>query len=150
MSLIERFFAKIEIGEEFNGERCWLYTGTRNSGGYGRFSVNGKQVQAHRFAYEALVGPIPEETLDHLCRVRACVNPAHLEPLSMKENALRGFGLPAINARKTTCAEGHALTWIRTSRNRKWRACKICFRAKERIRDRLSRQRDAAGTGGEP
>lgn len=74
---------------------CWLWTGAKNWTGYGQRSVrvDGKvrTARAHRMAYELLVGPIPEGlTIDHLCRVRHCVNPDHLEPVTMKENARRG------------------------------------------------------------
>jgi len=71
---------------------CWLWTGGNDRRGYGRFSdADQRQVLAHRFAYELLVGPIPEGLdLDHLCRVPACVNPAHLEPVTNAENHRRG------------------------------------------------------------
>jgi hypothetical protein len=65
----------------------------------------------HRYAYEALVGPIPDgKQIDHLCRNRACCNPEHLEPVTIQENIRRGEGPQAINARKTHCIRGHALS----------------------------------------
>ena len=71
---------------------CWLWSEKRlDHAGYGQFKFNGRNMPAHRFAYERLVGPIPEGLhLDHLCdRHRNCVNPSHLEPVSPSENAIR-------------------------------------------------------------
>ena len=69
---------------------CWLFSFTDRYG-YGRFKFKGKQLRAHRFAYEKLVGPIPDDCdIDHLCdRHRNCVNPAHMEPVSRSENSVR-------------------------------------------------------------
>lgn len=68
---------------------CWEWVGTITNSGYGSLSDSG-QVLAHRFAYELLVGPIPEGLqIDHLCNVRNCVNPAHLEPVTGLENMRR-------------------------------------------------------------
>lgn len=114
-------------------DTCWLWIGTRAPDGYGHFKVNGRPMQAHRFAYEMLVGPIPQGlTVDHLCRNPPCVNPDHLEIVSMRENMYRGISGPAINARKTHCVRGHpfdeANTLWRTSRGQQWRNCRICLR----------------------
>jgi hypothetical protein len=79
-----RFWSKVDQGED-----CWRWTAC-TSNGYGRFSVKRQPVLAHRFAYELLVGPIPEGLeLDHLCRNRWCVNPDHLEPVTHDENVRR-------------------------------------------------------------
>jgi hypothetical protein len=96
---------------------CWYWTGTINGDGYGTFTVYGYRagarrttVGAHRLVYEELAGPIPgDRQIDHLCRVRHCVNPAHLEPVPKTVNVLRGEGPTATNARKTHCIHGHAL-----------------------------------------
>lgn len=70
---------------------CWVWTAHGNNRGYGRFRVGGRQAYAHRVAYELRNGPIPPGlTIDHLCRNKMCVNPAHLEPVTLRENALRG------------------------------------------------------------
>lgn len=81
----QRFLAKVE-----KTPTCWLWTGTKNPNGYGRFSHNGRTVQAHRFSYEMHIDTIPPGMqLDHLCRVRHCVRPNHLEPVTQQENLSR-------------------------------------------------------------
>lgn len=105
---------------------CWLWTGYVDRDGYGR---QNEGRLAHRLMYEALVGPIPEGlTIDHLCRVRHCVNPAHLEPVTLRENVLRGYGLGGNQARRTHCPQGHPYDEENTykapgSRRRYCRAC---------------------------
>jgi len=101
---VERFWVKVDRS---GPDGCWVWTAARVTG-YGRFRLAGKQVGAHRLAYELLVGPIPDGlTIDHLCRNRACVNPSHLEPVTGRVNTLRGFAPPARNATKTHCLAGH-------------------------------------------
>jgi len=98
---------------------------------------------AHRAVYEALVGPIPKGlSLDHLCRNRACVNPEHLEPVSLVENVMRGVSPHAVNARKTHCAHGHAFTAENTYMVRGERVCRACGR--ERSRTYIARKRATA------
>lgn len=94
----ERFYAKVVL--QANGCRLWTGAISGNPGGYGQFWVGGKLVGAHRWAYEHEIGPIPDGlTLDHLCRVRACVEVTHLEPVTLRENILRGVGIAAQTAR---------------------------------------------------
>ena len=104
-----RFEAKFE-----KSSGCWNWKAGLSFYGYGWFrphGVTGSTVNAHRVAYELYVGKIPKGmTLDHLCRNRQCVNPAHLEPVTSVENTLRGEGLSATNRRKTMCKRGHAFT----------------------------------------
>lgn len=109
---------------------CWLWTGaTFPRGGYGQFRGRaGKTVRAHRFSYEFVIGPIPTGLqLDHLCRVHHCVNPAHLEPVTNRENILRGV---LWCSAKTHCSAGHEYsvtnTYIRPNGHR---VCKICKNA---------------------
>ena len=104
----ERLFAKVDAESD-----CWLWTGALQREGYGhvRLTRERRTVRAHRAVWEVLVGPIAEGlTLDHLCRVRRCVNPDHLEPVTLAENVARGSrraGLP----RQTKCRRaGHPLT----------------------------------------
>lgn len=93
-----RFWAKVEVDES----GCWLWTASTNHG-YGHFWVSpdvGK-VYAHRYAYELLVGPIPDGLeIDHLCKVRNCVNPEHLEPVTKEENWRRGDAPSAVAVRE--------------------------------------------------
>lgn len=88
---------------------CWIWTGGRFANGYGRFKFAGKDFGAHRLAYELWSGAIPDGLqIDHLCRVRECVNPAHLEPVTIAENIHRSpIALATINAAKSSCPAGH-------------------------------------------
>lgn len=112
---------------------CWLWSGAGSNlrNGYGSF-WNGKRViSAHRYSYEHFKGPIPEGlTIDHLCRVKFCVNPAHLEAVTNKVNQLRSDSPFAENSRKTHCKHGHELTGENTTVRRgeygTERQCKIC------------------------
>ena len=85
-----RFWAKV-FAED--GAACWRWLAAVNTSGYGHFRTSAHRTRlAHRMAYEMCVGPIPEGlTLDHLCRNRLCVNPAHLEPVTVRENLRRGL-----------------------------------------------------------
>jgi hypothetical protein len=104
----ERFWAKVDKSGE-----CWVWTGTKTAIRYGWFGVSStprRSVSAHRFAYERAHGPIPAGlTIDHLCRNPLCVNVAHLEAVSMRENNRRSDSPTAVNARKTHCVHGHVL-----------------------------------------
>ena len=105
-TLAARFWAKVE-----KTDTCWLWTGSKNAEGYGQILLNRKLAKAHRVAYELTAVAIPAGlTIDHLCRVRHCVNPAHLEAVTLGENTLRGIAPPAIHARQTHCIHGHAFT----------------------------------------
>lgn len=133
-----RFWAKVDRRDP---DDCWVWTAATNrSGGYGRFRVGGRagrMVSAHRFAYERLVGPIPDGlTIDHLCRVPRCVNPKHLEPVTVRENTLRGESFSARNARKTHCIHGHPFDEANTiHRKGGRRECRICnYAGKRRLR----------------
>jgi len=107
---------------------CWIWTGAKSSNGYGNYWNRG----AHRVVYELLVGEIPENMqLDHLCRNRDCVNPEHLEPVTARENLLRGIGVAAVNAKKTECKRGHQFTDKNTYVWNNRRICRECQKARE-------------------
>lgn len=109
---------------------CWTWGGRITARGYSVVSFQDKEQKVHRFTYEALVGPIPKGlVLDHLCRNRACVNPAHMEPVTDRENILRGVSFAAINARKTHCKRGHLLQEPRYGD----RDCYTCHLARQRV-----------------
>lgn len=113
MDIRARFFDKT-IPEPNTG--CWLWLGPLNELGYGRASLMGKRRLAHRASYEMTKGPIPAGLeIDHICRVRCCVNPDHLEPVTSRENSLRAIrrlalaGLLPGAATDTHCMYGHEL-----------------------------------------
>lgn len=108
MTAAYRFFSKVV----WNGDadECWEWAAGTAGKGYGQFWNGERQMPAHRWAYEFLVGPVPAGLqLDHLCRNPRCVNPAHLEPVSGHRNILRGESPSAVNSRKQVCKHGHPL-----------------------------------------
>lgn len=138
--LAERFWEKVERG---NPDECWLWTGVVHAT-YGRFWLDGNaNIGAHRMAYKLMVGPIPEGLhLDHLCKVRLCCNPAHLEPVTQAENNRRAY------ASKTHCPHGHpydeANTYIDTRGHRNCRTCRNAASRRSQQRQ-AARRRDDAG-----
>lgn len=135
---IERFI----VPEPNSG--CWLWIHTLRSG-YGAYWDKEKRHygQTHRLAYELLVARIPAGLqLDHLCRVRCCCNPTHLEPVTIKENILRGEGVAAINYRKTHCPSGYAYAEFGRFAPEGDRRCRECERKSARIFNSKLRERD--------
>ena len=129
MILPERFWSKVD-----KSHGCWLWGSCLSSLGYGLFWFQGKSRRAHRLSYVSLVGSIPRgKVIDHLCRISSCVNPSHMEPVTQRENVLRGFGPTAMNSRKTECKNGHLLSGdnLKPKKNRQ-RECFICHRAQNR------------------
>lgn len=128
---------------------CWLWFGTIRKNGYGAFGAgrlnSHKMVLAHRYAFTAYVGPIPDDReLDHLCRNRACVNPQHLEPVSHRENTLRGDSVAGRAVRRNRCPAGHEYD----AREGGARRCTTCHKASKRAsypfnKDRWNATRNA-------
>ena len=135
-SSLDRFFAKVE-----KTDTCWNWMGSLTvSGGYGQFSFDSKPVRAHRWIYEQMVAPIPEGlVIDHLCRNHRCVNPEHIEPVTLKENVKRGEAGKLNNhqKQKTHCPKGHEYT---KTNNKGKRICRTC--ANEQTRLYYKRQKE--------
>ena len=110
---------------------CWIWCYYVNHNGYGHLMYQGNCYRAHRVSYQCFVGPIPDGMeIDHLCRVRSCVNPSHLEVVDRLENRRRG-GAPggALYTRPTHCRVGHALTGTNIIKKSERRVqCRICHR----------------------
>ena len=133
---VDRFSAKVEV-DETSG--CWRWKAAIGRWGYGQFWWGGKVGYAHVFAHIAFVGPVPSGyEVDHVrergCLHRDCVNPAHLEAVTKRENTLRGEGVSAQAARKTHCPKGHPYEgdnlWVEPGSGT--RRCVTCVRAKNR------------------
>jgi hypothetical protein len=128
--VIVRALAKIKKNPD-NG--CWMWTGSIVDG-YGvvsRGGHQGKKIYVHQLMYQHFVGPIPEGLeLDHLCRNRACCNPEHVEPVTRRENLVRGVGRIAKNVAATHCPQGHPYspenTYVWRTKTGVGRACRIC------------------------
>lgn len=124
---------------------CWLWLSSMKPNGYGKVEIGGRQLQAHRWSYEFYRNPIPHGmVIDHLCRVRCCVNPAHMEVVTQKQNLDRSECASATNGRKTHCNRGHALADpnLITRTQRRYgatRECRTCTNANQRARRRACR-----------
>jgi hypothetical protein len=132
-----RFWSKVDKNGPVVSDglgACWLWTASIGLFGYAQIRMGGRggqMVLVHRWSYEHTVGPIPAGSqLDHLCRVRHCVRPEHLEPVTAKVNTERGTGPTAANSTKTSCPKGHEYTGENTYlTKRNGRACRACARA---------------------
>jgi hypothetical protein len=119
------------LSENARTDSCWHWPGRLDRGGYGRIG----RLLAHRVVYEKLRDPIPDGlTIDHLCRVRSCVNPYHMEPVSAAVNTARGQGPAGLNVHKTHCKHGHVFdeqnTRVTYQRAGWWRVCRPCHNAR--------------------
>lgn len=116
------FFSQVDAAAP-----CWVWLGRTTKRGYGVFRVDGREIRAHRWSWEALVGDIPEGiVLDHLCRNHPCVNPDHLEPVTRAENTRRG-PIPKRNASRTHCPARHPYSDENTVIHNGTRHCRICM-----------------------
>lgn len=141
----DRFWPKVD----FDGPGgCWLWTGALTTAGYGQTRILGagsKQALVHRLSYEIVHGVIPEGyQIDHLCRVRNCLNPEHLEVVTGRQNTLRGNTRPAANVAKTHCPAQHPYdetnTVIKPGRYGPRRVCRTCQNAQKRARYARSKE----------
>ena len=137
--IIERLLS--HISPEPNSG-CWLWIASLDTKGYGQINIGTggkpKMARSHREMYLSMIGPIPEGLeLDHLCRVRCCVNPAHLEPVTHEENYRRGLGgrnggiaMGKIKRARTHCPRGHSFAdgneMFQNGRGKRWRYCRSC------------------------
>lgn len=136
MPIGPRLWPKVNFDGPINSERpelgsCWLWEGSVDgNGSYGAICVNGRKRQVHRIAYELQIGPIPPNLeIDHLCRTTLCVRGSHMEPVTHRENVLRGKGLAAMQARKTHCHQGHPFSGSNLRFDRRGhRHCRTCER----------------------
>lgn len=129
---------------------CWLWLG-RLSDGYGWFANTG----VHRWSYEHHVGPIPEGlTIDHLCRVRNCVNPDHLEPVTIQVNVARSVRRPKTYAPTDVCGQGHVLDrenrYVIPKSPQLLRCRKCRAAAMKKYNDRKRLEKRAAAPGASP
>ena len=126
-TILGPFMAKVE---EIAG--CWIWRGSILRNGYGQFYSGGPHL-AHRYSYELHKGPIPKGlVIDHLCRVRRCVNPDHLEAVTQSINLLRGETLNASEVTRMVCPSGHPYNETNTRIYRGRRFCKACEAPKTR------------------
>jgi hypothetical protein len=113
-----------------DGTGCWMWLGALTHGGYGRLYLTcQKEVRAHRWIYERLIGPIPEGLIpDHQCNRPGCVNPWHLKPATPRENVTRegSQSFAAINLRKTNCPYGHPFAGENLFMEGSRRRCRTC------------------------
>lgn len=134
----ERFVSKLQLDEATG---CWLWQGSCSRFGYGKFTVGHVTVSAHRYAYSALIGDIQiGMTCDHTCRTPSCVNPHHIDIVTLRVNLLRADTFQARNAAKTHCPAGHPYNTDNTLyRKDGSRVCRECGRLRSQ-RQRMTRR----------
>lgn len=139
----ERFEAQIDRDGPGG---CWNWTGALTTTGYGQFRADGKPWAAHRWAYETFVRSLPAGVvIDHLCRNRRCANPKHLDPVTNRENVMRGMSPTAVIRRQGVCKYGHEMTPENTyspPKKPQHQLCRIC--KARRSREAYLRQRESA------
>jgi hypothetical protein len=134
---------KIKLKINIDSNNCWLWSGAINKSGYSLITRKHKQIRLHRWVYEQFYNEIPQGlVIDHLCRVRHCVNPDHLEAVTLKENVLRGDAAKPRKFKKEYCIRGHKFDELNTLyqnyKGKIRRSCKICYnnRMREYMRNK--------------
>lgn len=142
--ILARIFSKIKVSENnfYNGSPCWEWQRGKTGAGYAAICINYTDYLVHRLLYQFFVGEPGKLHCDHLCRVRGCVNPAHIEPVPLRENVLRGEGIAARNAKKEFCKYGHILAdenvKIYQNKGKTFRQCIECQkRRKNKFQEKL-------------
>lgn len=126
---VDRIMGKVE---QITESGCWIYLGYVNEYGYAQANFQGRQRAVHRLMYEYFRGPIPNEfPLDHLCRVRCCVNPHHTRAVTQRENVLApgSLSLPKLQSERSHCRNGHPLIGANLTPShlkKGWRNCAQC------------------------
>lgn len=120
---------------------CLTFQNTEKKKGYGVFNIKGKAYMAHRVSYTQYAGPIPAgKDTDHLCRIRNCINVAHLDPVTNRENIFRGTGVGPTNTAKTHCIQGHPFSPENTYRGKRGRACITCRKLRTADKARVAKE----------
>lgn len=138
LSLAQRLLFHTDKAESLGG--CWRWTGSIDSGGYGRIAVGKTCKYVHRVSFEIFVGPIQSGLqIDHLCRVRCCWNPQHLEAVTAALNMRRSNATGAVALRRDTCLRGHAYRKYGVTRHQR-RVCRLCLVVYSRVYSKLTRE----------
>lgn len=149
MSMPATQYSQLDVPMTSNGHGCWIPAEAPDDRGYVRACVEGKKMLVHRIVYESLVGEIPSGLELDRCLNPSCCNPAHLEPVTHRENILRSGSQMAMNARKTHCVHGHELTGDNLYLTKKGhRSCRACMLRNSRAH--RSRRRRVCGECGGP
>ena len=131
--LLDRFWSKTNLVGP-----CWVWKSAKNNKGYGFFHLGDKVVLAHRLSYQMYYGLVPKDKeLDHLCKNTLCVNPTHLEPVTHKENTMRGDTITSDFSKRTHCKNGHEFKgddfyWRSDGKGRRCRICAYNYNKKGR------------------
>lgn len=141
--LVSRVMTTVRVSKK----GCWVWQQARNRLGYGILNIKKGEQSAHRVSYLLFKGPLPRRlTVDHLCRNHSCVNPSHLEAVSLAENIRRGRSPPAMNARKTHCLKGHPFDLYYTRRKKGFRTCSQCISLRLKHLRKIARKRGLCTT----